>query len=131
MDILSKKAMEITTLALDGLAARHNALSSNIANANTPNYQRIDVAFEGQLRRIIDTQDSKDQGTELKKPLEYTGFNPNIVLSGNPTQNGSLNNVNIEIEMAELAKNGMKYNALARIQAKAFQGFKEVIKGAR
>lgn len=131
MDILSKQAMEITSLALDGLASRHKTLSSNIANANTANYQRVDVAFEGQLKRIIETKDAEKEDKTIKMPLSYSGFNPQIIISGDPIQNGSLNNVNLEIEMAELAKNGMKYNALAQMQAKAFQGFKDLIQGAK
>ena len=34
MDILGKRVIEITSLAMDGLATRHKAISSNIANAN-------------------------------------------------------------------------------------------------
>ncbi len=129
MDILNKKAIEITSLALDGLAARHKALSSNIANANTPNYSRVDVAFEGQLKRILNTELASEQGNQIKKPLEFSGFGPKIIISGKSGSDGSLNNVNIEMEMAELAKNGMKYNALAHLQSKAFRGLSEVIRG--
>ncbi len=129
MNILTKTSMEITALALDGLSKKHKALSSNIANANTPDYSRIDVEFEGQLQRILETEKAKEQKKEIKKPLEFSGYNPQIMMSGDPAQGSGANNVNIEMEMAELAKNGMKYNALAQLQSKAFMGLKEVIKG--
>jgi len=129
MDILSKRSMEITALAMDGLASRHKALSSNIANANTPDYSRVDVEFEGQLKKILETEVAKERHQEIKKPLEYSGFNPQIVMSSDPAQIEGMNNVNIEMEMAQLAKNGMKYNALAQLQSKAFNGLKEVIRG--
>jgi len=138
MDILEKRAIEITSLALDGLAKRHKAVSSNIANADSEGYKKVEVNFEDQLQRIIATEDKKDQHMldnmfkENKAPLQvsaydlqYSNFNPELSVSKEAAF--GKNNVNIEGEMAELAKNGMKYNALARIQQKAFQGLKEVI----
>lgn len=59
MDFLSKRTIEITSLAMDGLSARHNALSANIANANTPDYKRVDVSFEGKLREILNLEYQK------------------------------------------------------------------------
>ena len=31
--------------AIEGAALRHEALADNLANANTPGYQRVDVDF--------------------------------------------------------------------------------------
>lgn len=61
MDFLSKRTIDITTLAMDGLAARHKALTANIANANTPGYKRVDVSFEGKLRDILNIEYEKDR----------------------------------------------------------------------
>ncbi|MCK5177327.1 MAG: flagellar basal body rod protein FlgB [Candidatus Aenigmarchaeota archaeon] len=140
MDILNKNAIEITSLAMDGLSARHKAIASNIANANTPNYKKFDVTFENQLKKILESEKTNEQNklnnfsnkiesVTPKNNLGYSDFSPKITISkdGAITLNG--NNVNIESEMAELAKNGMKYNALAVLQAKAFRGLADVIKG--
>lgn len=139
MDILEKRHVEITSLALDGLAKRHKAISSNIANANSPGYKEVKVGFEDQLRKIIQTEDKKEKHkmdnlyNENRQPyqagkfdLEYKDFKPQTQVSQTETING--NNVNIEREMADLAKNGMKYNALAFLQQKAFRGMSELIK---
>ena len=119
MDLVKKDSMEITALALEGLAARHRAISANIANANTPDYQPTDVQFEGQLQQIIQTNEAKNNHVEIKKPLTYADFKPQIV-------NGAENNA--EMAMSELAKNGMKYNALAELQSKNYKWMEEIIK---
>ncbi len=138
MDILGKRHVEITSLALDGLAARHKAITSNIANAGSPDYKAIGVNFEDQLKRIIDTEEKKEQHKKdnmfkedrqeyeaNKFDMQYEDFRAEMFTS--QAQSTGVNNVNIEREMAELAKNGMKYNALATLQQKAFQGMANVI----
>ena len=60
MDILSSRASNITHLAMDGLLERQRAIGANIANVETPGYQRKEVAFESQLSEIIETEDLKD-----------------------------------------------------------------------
>ena len=127
MDLLSKREIHITTLALDGLSARHKSITSNIANSNTPNYMKTDVQFENQLNKILESEEAKEQNKEIKNPVSYSSFKPSIIITNDPAQSANGNNVNIEMEMAELAKNGMKYNALAALQAKAFKGLSEVI----
>lgn len=139
MDILERRKVEITTLALDGLSARHKAVSSNIANAESPDYKAVKVDFEDQLRKIIQTEEKREQHklqnlyNENRQPfepgkfdLQYKDYKPESYISQADSING--NNVNIEREVAELSKNGMKYNALANLQQKAFQGLADVIK---
>ncbi len=138
MDILEKRHVEITSLALDGLAARHKAISSNIANADSPDYKEVKVNFENKLRNIIHTEEKREQHkmdnlfNEDRTPfqpgkfdLQYKDFSPETYESQADGIGG--NNVNIERQMAELAKNGMKYNALALLQQKAFQGMSDLI----
>ena len=154
MDILNTRSMEITTLAMDGLAERQKALVSNIANAETPGYKRVDVVFEDQLEKIIFTQEM-EEGKKLKNSaaamggaaammnqaaktplnvnhnaatMQISDFKPKLVESKINAENENGNTVDIEREMSMLTKNGMTYNALAAIQAKAFRGISEIIK---
>ena len=39
--------------AADAAWMRNEVISNNIANVNTPNYKRQDVAFEGELSRAL------------------------------------------------------------------------------
>ena len=52
--------MEISHLGMNGLMDRQQAISSNIANVMTPDYQRKEVAFESQLSEIIEKENLKD-----------------------------------------------------------------------
>ena len=42
--IFSTPALQSLRLTMDEAAIRHQAISSNIANVNTPGYQRMDVS---------------------------------------------------------------------------------------
>ena len=157
MDIINSPSMEIATLAMDGLAARHKAIASNIANANTPDYKRTDVVFEDQLERIIFTQ-GQAEDKKLKESAKQMGgiagmvlnqnqaggapmnvnqnmatmqlseFSPQVVESKINPEDEKGNTVNIEQEMSMLTKNGMTYNALATLQSKYYRAISEVIK---
>lgn len=49
-----------TKKLMDATALRQQAIASNIANVETPNYKRVDVAptFAQELRAAVSTQDS-------------------------------------------------------------------------
>ena len=147
MDLISTRIIDVATLGLDGLSARHKAIASNIANADTPDYKRVDVTFEDQLDKIINTENFKESqklrnsmDNNANMPLsvnynnqsfmEMSNFHPQAVESDENPPNTNGNTVNIEQEMSELTKNGMKYNALATLQAKEFRILSDVIKGS-
>ena len=63
--------MNIAKLGLDGLMARQNAISANIANVMTPNYQRKEVAFESQLADLIEKDNLKNY-IKGQNSIKYT-----------------------------------------------------------
>lgn len=146
MDLINTRTIELAARGLDGLSARHKAITSNIANADTPDYKRVDVSFEDQLEKIINTENFKENqrlqnsaDNKTKSPLsvnynqafmELSDFNPQTIESTENPPNTKGNTVNIEQEMSALTKNGMSYNALATIQAKAFKSLSEMIKSS-
>lgn len=74
MDLFNVRALEVTNLAMDGLLERQTAIASNTANAMTPDYQRKRVAFEDQLRNIIE-KDNIRRDLRMKNSLEYAKDN--------------------------------------------------------
>ena len=60
MDFLTDRTMNLTELAMDGLMARQKVIAANIANAETPGYQRKDVIFEDQLVKIMQQENLKE-----------------------------------------------------------------------
>lgn len=71
VDLLTSRTMNVTKLGLDGLMARQNAISANIANVMTPNYQRKEVAFESQLADIIEKDNLKNY-IKGQNSIKYT-----------------------------------------------------------
>ena len=79
MDLFNVRAIEVSKLAMDGLLERQKAISSNTANAMTPEYQRKDVVFEDQLREIIEKDDIR-RDLRMQNSIAYkntdTYYNP-------------------------------------------------------
>ena len=159
MDLISSRTIEITTLGMNGLMDRQQAISSNIANVMTPDYQRKEVAFESQLAQIIEGEDLKDY-IKGQNSLEYTPpnvdvftgeihkyrtptlqekaylqanlfdeFKPQYVTDVYSGSNSDGNNVELEREMMDLSKTGTQYLVLSNLQRRQFSEISDVIRG--
>ncbi len=115
--------------ALDGTWARNNAIASNIANVNTPNYKRKYVTFEEQLRNQINRDDNlKIQTTNIKHIGHLDDvFEPKTLVDNSGSYRLDGNNVNIDTESAESAKNSIMYDAITRHMSSEFDKIKSVI----
>ena len=152
MDFIDNRTRAIGAMALDGLQERAKAISANTVNVLTPNYQRKEVSFEQSLQNIIARENEKEQ-IKLNNSQMYQK-NPNAVLEGqSPAQIAFLNtayedgymidvendtseplglngnNVNLESEMMDEAKNGMQYQVVASLLSKSYAMMNTIIKG--
>ncbi|HHY36695.1 MAG TPA: flagellar basal body rod protein FlgB [Firmicutes bacterium] len=96
--------------ALDVASLRQRLLADNIANAETPGYKRKDIAFSTHFRRALAGKLTHPQHIPINSP---TAGPAALVVQGTTARNDG-NNVDIEVEMAELAKNTLYYQGLAR-----------------
>ena len=159
MDLISSRTIEITKLGMDGLMDRQHAISSNIANVMTPDYQRKEVAFESQLAEIIEKENLKDY-IKGQNSIEYippnvdvfTGevhhyrtptmqekaylksntmedYKPQYVTDIYSGANIDGNNVELEREMMDLAKTGQQYLVLSNLERRQFSNIQNVIRG--
>ncbi|QIB26202.1 flagellar basal body rod protein FlgB [Caloranaerobacter azorensis] len=118
--------------ALNGTWLRHEAISNNIANANTPGYKRVRVEFENILKENLEDKSVKLKVTnKLHIRTRHDDFEPIVVKEINTSTRLDENNVDIDIEMAELAKNTIMYNALIRQTISEFGRIKSVINEGR
>jgi flagellar basal-body rod protein FlgB len=90
--------------ALSGSALRQEAIASNIANVNTPGYQRQDVDFQTAL------QAAWDQG----KP-SVARLAPAIATDATAQVRQDGSSVDIDVEAAAQAKNGLQYEAISQV----------------
>ena len=83
---------------LDASVLRHEALASNLANIETPNYKRIDVApsFSAELQHAMASQ----------SPEQIDGTRPFLTVDTSAVaSNRDGNTVQLESELAEMNKN--------------------------
>lgn len=159
MDLITNRTMEITHLGLNGLMDRQHAIASNIANVNTPGYQRKEVAFESQLAEIQEKEDLKEyikglNSMEYKPPMMdvftgeihkyrvptlqekaylqsnvYDQFRPQLVTDIYSGTDQHGNNVELEREMMDLSKTGTKYMVLTTLERRNFSALSDIIRG--
>jgi flagellar basal-body rod protein FlgB len=102
-------------LSLDASAMRQKAIANNIANVNTPGYQRIEVSFESELQKALNPMRLAGAQTQaghmpIGKP-DLAHLQPQAYRPNDPTLPGQVNNVDIDMEMAKLAENQILFNA--------------------
>ncbi len=117
--------------ALDGAAKRQQIIANNIANVNTPHYKRQDVDFTETLRRKLDKKEELKLETTTENHISgeqdsgHTDFRIETVSTNN--YRNDKNNVDIDVEMAELAKNNIYYNTITQQLSNKFEMLKNVI----
>ena len=129
MEIIKDHVFQLLEKGLDLSLVRQNLLVNNVANAETPNYQRQDVNFEAYLRE-----------NEEKGNLRLT--HPNHLLpEGGETsiakgveeyavrQDGG--GVDMEKEMTLILENSLYYQTLTRMVSEKFNLLGTVIREVR
>lgn len=99
-----------------GSMLRQTLLTNNLANADTPGYQREDVNFQSTLANAMQGGQSPNAVT----------FSP-AVQSGAVSANG--NGVSGEQDSAQLAENGLLYEDLTAVAAQREQILKTAMGG--
>lgn len=114
--------------AADASWLRNDAISNNIANADTPGYKRQDVNFETQLAKALHSSRYKSMDAKVAdlkanrlKPVtyrDYAGFSYRI----------DGNNVDPDTEQVYLAKNQVVYQGLTTSISEEFKNLQMVMK---
>ncbi len=112
--------------AADASWTRNDILANNIANVDTPGYKRKDVQFETYLSNAVAGTDSLDEtisNIDLNE-LNCTTYTDQVNLS----YRFDGNNVDINTENVELAKNQLKYYTLMNSMTQEFSRLKSALK---
>ncbi|MBE4908735.1 flagellar basal body rod protein FlgB [Bacillus luteolus] len=124
----------ITTLeqAMNYSTAKQKVISHNIANSDTPNYKTKSVSFNSEFSRVL-----KDSMQANKTDIRHYDFKStnsksfSVFTKNSSSYNHNGNNVDIDKEMTELAKNQIYYNAVADRIGSKFNSLKTVIRGGK
>jgi len=121
--------VDFLKLALDGSSLKHEVISNNIANVNTPGYKRKVVDFENVLKSKLIESGVKLYTTNNKHIGGDKENNPDFSIKENKNylvrRDG--NSVNIDVEVAERAKNEIYYNAVITQLSRQFEAINSVI----
>ena len=101
---------------LDVAALRHRVVAQNVANVNTPNYKRREVAFESELKKSL-------AGTSAGAPVA-----PKVIETDNP-ERADGNTVDLDREMGDLTKNALLYQAVSQVLASRLASLRAAISG--
>jgi flagellar basal-body rod protein FlgB len=93
--------------AIGGAAQRHAALAANLANVNTPGYQRVDVDFHGALRNAM------ENSGDSRAAVEATTFSAERDATAVARADG--NGVDADAESAKLAANALEQQAAVQV----------------
>ena len=115
---------------LNYATAKQQAISTNISNVDTPNYRAKDVVFKNVLNDALsNTVEGKKTNANHLSFGNDISSSYQMITRQQTTFNHNGNNVDVNKEMADLAKNQIYYQALVdRINGK-FNNLQTVIRG--
>ncbi|MDA8233851.1 MAG: flagellar basal body rod protein FlgB [Clostridia bacterium] len=130
--------IQVAEKGLDAAALRQNVIANNLSNVDTPGFKRSFVTFEEELKAAL----AAGKGPKLRGvmtdekhlpigPRSLGLIMPQTHVQRNTSLRNDGNNVDIDEESANLAKNSIMYNALAQQIAGDFSSLRNVISEGR
>lgn len=124
--------LQLREKALDAAWIRNEAIAQNIANVDTPGYKRVTVSFEEYLESASGRDGFKGNTTSSRHiQIGKNSRNAKIRVTRDNTSLSTRldgNNVDVETEMASLAKNDIRYSALVQSISGSYQRIMSVIR---
>ncbi len=117
--------------ALDYSSVKQNVIAHNIANADTPNYKAKDVQFSAYLHDALEKRIQAKRTDERHIPFQSRVPQIQITTRKNLRYHHNGNSVDIDYEMAELAKNQIYYQTMTDILSGKLRTLQTVIRGGK
>lgn len=131
--IFRKTDIPLLHKGLKAYSMRQKSIADNIANVDTPNFKRSEVNFEEELKEALAEKKVKGYVTNEKHfqfgRRKIEKVKPEYVVPDDPSLASGVNNVNIDKEMAELAKNQINYQSASTLMKNIFNRLKSAIRG--
>lgn len=117
--LLNNQTQSVLKQSMDAASLRNDVIANNIANAETPGFKRSEIIFEKEMKKVLDNATIYDK-LRLTKPNH---IQTNQAGSQSPIKVRRLddlsyrndgNNVDIDVEMANMGKNKIYYDAVGQ-----------------
>ena len=115
MNWIETPTMQRAEHFLDLVAFRHELLSSNLANVDTPGYRTQDIDFESEMRRA-------------EQRLAGTAVSPHVQEVKGLIERPDGNNVSLDRESRLLAENALRFQAASGLLRAQIQQVRSAIK---
>jgi flagellar basal-body rod protein FlgB len=122
---LFDSTMSVLKKTLDFESANQQVITGNMANADTPGYRQMTLKFSEELQKAEGLS-----GTTLKKTNERHLSESSESINGFSVETKKTSGIDMDTEMADMAKNNLLYTANSRLLTKKFQALKAAIKGS-
>ncbi len=129
---LDSPILQLLEKGLDASSLRQQVLANNVANVDTPGFKRSDVDFQ---KVLASAMNGSAETLPLKEtspkhlPGVITG-NKNVIVQDNSTSlRNDGNNVDIDQEMTDVAKNEIYFNAVTQAYNDKLNILNTVIQG--
>lgn len=131
MDFGSIPLFSVMKSKLAYMSERQSVLAQNIANADTPGYQAMDIKTPNFKKMVAIAGSQMQLKTTNEKHFSGLGgssHNSNVIKRDSTYErNPNGNNVTIEEEMAKVAENQAEYQKVLNIYRKSVDMFKTAI----
>lgn len=135
MTIFNNHTLQFLEKGLEGSVTRHKSIAHNIANVNTPGYKSVQVNFQDQLKSSLG--DGKTLALKTTTESHVTNrpqvdkITPQVLKLKDTSITPDGNNVDVDREMAEMAKNIIYQNTAVSQVNKRLSILKYVISEGR
>ncbi|WP_296864981.1 flagellar basal body rod protein FlgB [Thermosyntropha sp.] len=137
--IFSSPVINILNRSLDVAELRQKVIADNIANVDTPGFKRREVIFEQKLRQALEEKNSgslplkttNSRHINVNAAVSLKNVEPEIKILNGRTFRNDGNNVDIDVETAEMSKNKILYDALAQSMTNELRLLRIAISGRR
>ncbi len=119
--ILNSGNEQLLIKAMDAASLRNEVIANNMANVETPDFKKNEVIFCEKIKNVLQNEKihvklnitDKRHISSSKSP-GIDAVQPEIVQCDATSFRNDGNNVDIDVEMAELAKNKIYYDAMGQ-----------------
>ena len=107
---------------LDASWLKNEVITNNIANVDTPNFKSSSVSFEDACEAALNTDDLTAKKTRAgHMDFSSQGMQAAVRTNADTSEGLDGNNVDIDYENTELAKNSILYNTLVEQVSSEFR----------
>lgn len=131
MKTIFEPHLSLAGKVLDMQLERQNVVMSNLANIQTPGYKSKELKFEKELQSALGLDArgklSKTSERHIPSTFDLSKFSSQLGTKFEPRVIEGTDSVNLDKEMARMAKNSLQYNTLTTVMKSSYDGLKNII----